>query len=65
MLYDDKNCMIAAVHAGWKGAYKNIIKTRGTSELFLRGLKTRVMIHGLQNVFFVLVWKNLEKVFNI
>ena len=45
--------------------YKNIIKTRGPSELFLRGLKTRLMIHGLQNVFFVLVWKNLEKVFNI
>ena len=26
LLYDDKNCMIAAIHAGWKGAYKNIIK---------------------------------------
>ena len=45
--------------------YKNIIETRGASELFLRGLKTRLMIHGLQNVFFTIVWKNLEKVFNI
>ena len=26
LLYDDKSCMIAAIHAGWKGAYKNIIK---------------------------------------
>ena len=43
--------------------YKNIIETCGASELFLRGLKTRLMIHGLQNVFFTIVWKNLEKVF--
>ena len=45
--------------------YKNIIKTRGASEFFIRGLKTRLMIHGLQNMFFVVIWKNLEKMFNI
>ena len=26
LLYDNKNNMIAAIHAGWKGAYKGIIK---------------------------------------
>jgi len=26
LLYDDKNSMIAAIHAGWKGAYKGIVK---------------------------------------
>ena len=26
LIYDDKQKMIAAIHAGWKGAYKNIIK---------------------------------------
>ena len=45
--------------------YKNIVETRGYKELFLRGLKTRIIIHGLQNMFFIVVWKNLEKAFNI
>jgi len=26
LIYDEKKNMIAAIHAGWKGAYKNIIK---------------------------------------
>ena len=26
LIYDEKNKMIAAIHAGWKGAYKGIIK---------------------------------------
>ena len=26
LLHDNKKCMIAAIHAGWKGAYKDIIK---------------------------------------
>ena len=26
LLYDNNNNMIAAIHAGWKGAYKGIIK---------------------------------------
>ena len=25
LLYDDKNNMIAAIHAGWRGAYKGIV----------------------------------------
>ena len=57
---------IAKVHVdSWIETYKNIVETRGYKELFLRGLKTRIIIHGLQNMFFILVWKNLEKAFNI
>jgi len=26
LIYDEKNKMVAAIHAGWKGAYKGIIK---------------------------------------
>ena len=26
LLYDNKRKMIAAIHAGWKGAYKGIVK---------------------------------------
>ena len=26
LIYDDKKKMIAAIHAGWKGAYKDIVK---------------------------------------
>ena len=44
---------------------KKIIKKNGISEFILRGLKTRMLIHGIQNVFFTITWKNLEKKFNI
>jgi len=44
---------------------KDIHQTKNYSEFFLRGLKTRMIIHGIQNVAFVIIWKNLEKYFNI
>jgi len=46
-------------------SYLNTLKTIDISELFLRGLKTRMIIHGIQNVAFVIMWKNLEKYFDI
>ena len=44
---------------------KDIYTNQNYREFFLRGLKTRMLIHGIQNVGFVIVWKNLEKYFNI
>ena len=38
LLYDNKNNMIAAIHAGWKGAFKGIIK-KVVSFMFKRGCK--------------------------
>ena len=32
LIYDENRKMIAAIHVGWKGAYKNIIKKDGFSK---------------------------------
>lgn len=50
---------------GYLQTIKHINNNYGISELFIRGLKTRLLIHGIQNVCFVILWKNLEKKFNI
>tara|TARA_B100001142_G_C14172645_1_gene592879 strand:- start:178 stop:978 length:801 start_codon:yes stop_codon:yes gene_type:complete len=50
---------------GYKTTINNIITERGISELLFRGLKTRLIIHGIQSVFFTVIWKNLEKSFKI
>ena len=50
---------------GYKTTINNIIKEKGISELLLRGLKTRIIIHGIQSIFFTIIWKNLEKTFQI
>ena len=40
LLYDNKKNMIAAIHAGWKGAYKGIIKNV-INFMFKQGCKSR------------------------
>lgn len=50
---------------GYLDTIKEIKNKKGYSEFFLRGLKTRILIHGVQNIFFVIVWKNLEQLFSI
>ena len=52
-------------NVGYITSINTIIKTDGYSALLFRGLKTRLLIHGVQNVFFTIVWKNIEKIFNI
>ena len=49
----------------YKTTINTIIKEKGISELVLRGLKTRLLIHGIQSVIFNVLWKNLEKKFKI
>ena len=43
---------------------KNIVKEKGISELFGRGLKTKIMINGIQGIVFSVVWKTLEEYLN-
>tara|TARA_B100001123_G_C14939705_1_gene879184 strand:+ start:33 stop:785 length:753 start_codon:yes stop_codon:yes gene_type:complete len=43
LLYDPKNKMIGAVHSGWKGAYKNIIK-KTVKKLIENGCKVKNLI---------------------
>ena len=50
---------------GYLDTIKQIKNEKGIQEFFMRGLNTRILIHGVQNIFFVIVWKNLEKLFNI
>jgi hypothetical protein len=50
---------------GYKTTINNIIKEKSFNELMLRGLKTRILTHGIQSIFFIVIWKNLEKTFQI
>lgn len=43
----------------------NIKAEKGISEFIFRGLKTRILIHGIQNICFVVLWKNFEVFFKI
>lgn len=43
---------------------KNIIEKDGFKELFGRGLKTKIMINGIQGIVFTIVWKSLEELLN-
>ena len=43
---------------------KKIINKDGIKELFGRGLKTRIMINGIQGIIFTIVWKSLEEILN-
>lgn len=43
---------------------KNIIQKQGFKELFGRGLKTKIMINGIQGILFTIVWKSLEEMLN-
>ena len=52
-------------NVSYLSSVKNIIKNDGISEFLFRGLKTRLLIHGIQNIFFTIIWKNIEKKFNI
>lgn len=49
----------------YKTTINDIIKEKGINELVLRGLKTRLLIHGIQSIIFNVIWKNLEKTFKI
>ena len=56
-----------------QGSFKNIsyyeslkdITKNKKSDLLFRGLSTRIVTHGIQSAFFVIIWKNLEEYFNI
>ena len=43
---------------------QNIIEKDGVKELFGRGLKTKIMINGIQGIVFTIVWKSLEEMLN-
>ena len=45
-IYDNKREMIAAIHAGWRGAYKNIIK-KVIKFMIIKGCKPRNMIAAI------------------
>ncbi len=45
-IYDNKRVMIAAIHAGWRGAYKNIIK-KVIKFMIIKGCKPRNMIAAI------------------
>ena len=49
----------------YKECVKNIIKDDGISKLFLRGLNTRLITHGIQSGVFVILWKNIEEILTI
>ena len=38
----------------------NIIKNQGIQELFARGLRTKILINGIQGLVFTVIWKTLE-----
>ena len=40
--------------------YKKIVNEFGLSSLLLRGLKTRIIMHGIQNSLFVILWKKFD-----
>jgi hypothetical protein len=44
---------------------KNIVKNEGFSNLFFRGLKTRLLTNGIQSAVFVILWKNIEELLTI
>ena len=44
---------------------KNIVKNEGLEMLFFRGLKTRLITHGIQSGVFVILWKNIEELLTI
>jgi hypothetical protein len=44
---------------------KNIVNTEGIGNLFLRGLKTRLLTNGIQSAIFVILWKNIEEILTI
>ena len=46
LLYDDKKNMIAAIHAGWKGAFKGIIK-KVISFMLIKGCKRSSIIAAI------------------
>ncbi len=50
--------------ASYSQIVKNIIKKDGLKELFGRGLKTKIMINGIQGIIFTIVWKSLEELLN-
>lgn len=51
-------------NTSYKNIITNIINEKGIKELFGRGLKTKIIINGLQGIVFTVVWKSCEEVLN-
>ena len=51
-------------NASYSQIVKSIITEKGVMELFGRGLKTKIMINGIQGIVFTIVWKSLEEILN-
>lgn len=43
---------------------RSVVKTDGLFGLATRGLQTRLLLNGLQGVFFTIVWKSLEQAYS-
>ena len=46
----------------YRQVVKNIIKQDGVVGLFSRGLKTKIIINGIQGIIFTIAWKTIEEI---
>ena len=49
----------------YKDAFKQIINQYGVINFATRGLSTRLLMHGIQNSLFVILWKKFDNHFDI